>query len=122
MFVLGGLIYVPLCLFEVRMSPQLHNMVYGFAQHSFGQTVRGGGWRPMVFMQHGLAVGLFMSVMLPWAPKLMPVLLEYDGNRGTIVPSSKLEYMPRTCAHFADDTDLGDPFWKITKENNYGTK
>jgi len=61
-FVLGGLIYVPFCLFEVRMSPQLHNMVYGFSQHSFGQTVRGGGWRPMVFMQHGLAVGLWMAV------------------------------------------------------------
>lgn len=57
----GGLIYVPLCLYEIRMSPQLHDMVYGYHQHSFGQTKRFGGWRPVVFMQHGLAVGFWMT-------------------------------------------------------------
>lgn len=57
---IGGLIYVPLCLYEVRMSPQLHRMVYGFFQHSFAQTVRYGGWRPTVFMKHGTEVGLWM--------------------------------------------------------------
>lgn len=59
--ILGGLIYVPLCLYEIRMSPQLHNIVYGFHQHDFGQTKRFGGWRPVVFMQHGLAVGMWMA-------------------------------------------------------------
>jgi O-antigen ligase len=59
--VIGGLIYVPLCLYEIRMSPQLHAMFYGFHQHDFSQTVRLGGWRPTVFMQHGLAVGMFMT-------------------------------------------------------------
>jgi O-antigen ligase len=44
------------------MSPQLHNIVYGFHQHSFSQAIRDGGWRPMVFLQHGLAVGLFMCM------------------------------------------------------------
>ncbi len=57
----GGLVYVPLCLYEIRMSPQLHDMIYGFHQHRFGQTKRFGGWRPMVFMQHGLAVGTWMA-------------------------------------------------------------
>ncbi len=57
----GGLVYVPLCLYEIRMSPQLHKLVYGFHQHDFGQTKRFGGFRPMVFMQHGLAVGLWMT-------------------------------------------------------------
>jgi molybdopterin-synthase adenylyltransferase len=82
------------------------------------------GIRQQVVWPNGVlassAVGLFMSVILPWAPKLMPVLLEYDGNRGTVWPSLKLEYMPRTCTHFADDADLGDPFWKITKETHDG--
>lgn len=55
-----GLIYIPLCLWEVRMSPQLHYKIYGFQQHQFAQTRRWGGWRPMVFMQHGLQVGLWM--------------------------------------------------------------
>jgi O-antigen ligase len=57
----GGLLYVPLCLYEIRMSPQLHIMVYGFHQHSFAQTIRMGGWRPTVFMQHGLMVGMWMT-------------------------------------------------------------
>lgn len=60
--ILGGLVYVPLCLYEIRMSPQLHAMLYGFHQHDFTQTYRFGGWRPTVFMQHGLAVGMFMTV------------------------------------------------------------
>ncbi|MCI5179110.1 MAG: O-antigen ligase domain-containing protein [Candidatus Electrothrix sp. AW3_4] len=60
-FVIGGIIYVPLCLYEVRMSPQLSNMVYGFFPHSFGQQVRFGGFRPVVFMQHGLPVALWMA-------------------------------------------------------------
>ncbi|MEM8756810.1 MAG: O-antigen ligase domain-containing protein [Planctomycetota bacterium] len=56
-----GLLYVPLCLYEVRMSPQLHNTIYGFMQHDFRQHIRAGGWRPMVFMNHGLQVSLWLS-------------------------------------------------------------
>lgn len=59
---IGGLIYVPLCWLEVRFSPQLHVWVYGFRQHSFIQNVRDGGYRPMVFMQHGLMVGMWMGM------------------------------------------------------------
>jgi hypothetical protein len=58
---LSGLCYVPFCLFEVRMSPQLHNLVYGASQHAFDQTIRGGGYRPMVFMSHGLELSLWMG-------------------------------------------------------------
>lgn len=58
----GGLIYAPLCLYEIRMSPQLHRIVYGFHQHEFMQTRRFGGWRPMVFLQHGLAAGMWMCM------------------------------------------------------------
>jgi hypothetical protein len=59
--VLGGVVYVPLCLIELRFSPQLHNLIYGYHQHEFVQTVRDGGYRPMVFMEHGLMVGLWMA-------------------------------------------------------------
>ena len=61
-FVLGGLAYVPLCLFESRMSPQLHALVYGFAPQDLQQAIRFGGYRPVVFMQHGLAVSLWMTL------------------------------------------------------------
>ncbi|MBL0275012.1 MAG: hypothetical protein IPQ24_02735 [Anaeromyxobacter sp.] len=58
----AGLAYLPFCLWEIRMSPQLHGLVYGFrATGSFAMSVRWGGYRPDVFMAHGLAVGLFMA-------------------------------------------------------------
>ncbi len=57
---IGGLIYSFLCLIEMRLSPQLHNWIYGFHQHSFIQSQRFGGYRPTVFLQHGLAVAMYM--------------------------------------------------------------
>lgn len=56
----SGLIYAPLVVYELRFSPQLNRMLYGYHQHSFGQTKRYGGFRPMVFMQHGLMLSLWM--------------------------------------------------------------
>jgi hypothetical protein len=60
--VIGGLIYIPFCWVEFVMSPQLHRWVYGRHQHAFAQTIRFGGFRPMVFMQHGLMVAMWMSL------------------------------------------------------------
>jgi hypothetical protein len=57
---IGGLIYMPLCWFEIRFSPQLHKIFYGYYQRAFVQTMRYGGFRPMVFMEHGLMVGIWM--------------------------------------------------------------
>lgn len=58
---LGGLIYIPFCLYEIRMSPQLHKIIYGYhGNSSFNQTMRYGGFRPTVFMRHGLSVGMWM--------------------------------------------------------------
>ena len=58
----GGLIYIPLCLFEIRLSPLLHKYIYGYAAGSrFINELRvGSGFRPKVFQQHGLSVGLWM--------------------------------------------------------------
>ncbi|MBK0329344.1 hypothetical protein I5535_18880 [Rhodobacteraceae bacterium F11138] len=55
----AALCYSLLALFEVRMSPQFNRMVYGFFPHSWAQHYRGGGWRPIVFLSHGLVVSLF---------------------------------------------------------------
>lgn len=46
----------------MAISPQLHKMIYGFYAHSSGisQAMRYGGWRPMVFMEHGLMLGVWM--------------------------------------------------------------
>lgn len=56
----GGLLYVPFCLYELRFSPQLHRILYGYHQHSFQQMMRYEGYRPMVFMSHGLMVGMWL--------------------------------------------------------------
>lgn len=55
-----ALIYAPLMLFELRMSPQLHNWVYGYYPSEFQQAMRDGGFRPIVFMNHGLSVAGWM--------------------------------------------------------------
>ncbi len=57
----GGLIYIPLCFFELVMSPQLHRLAYGYHPRAdFSQNIRYGGYRPTVFMAHGLEVGVWM--------------------------------------------------------------
>lgn len=67
--IVGGLLYVPLCLLEMRLSPQLHRWIYGYHAHSFEQTMRLGGFRPTVFMEHGLMLGVWMmsaTLMAIW--------------------------------------------------------
>lgn len=59
--VMGAIVYVPFCLWEVRMSPTLHHDLYGFATFQFVQSVRLGGYRPAVFLVHGLMLGMFMA-------------------------------------------------------------
>ena len=64
LLVLAGLLYSILIMFEIRMSPQLHKWVYGFFPHSWGQQVRYGGFRPVVFLGHGLWVAIFLVSVL----------------------------------------------------------
>ena len=76
-FVVGGLAYAPLCVWESVMSPQLNRQVYGFATSEFIMNYRLGGWRPVVFMQHGLAVGAWMAgssivAWILWRSKSIP--------------------------------------------------
>jgi hypothetical protein len=59
---IAGLVYSLPALFEVRMSPRLNIMIYGFFPHSWVQHIRGDGFRPIVFMQHGLVVGIFLAM------------------------------------------------------------
>jgi hypothetical protein len=58
--VIAGLAYSLPMLFEVRMSPQLHTRIYGYFPHDFSQQVRDGGFRPVVFLGHGLLVAFFI--------------------------------------------------------------
>ncbi|MCA9552800.1 MAG: hypothetical protein KC933_22390 [Myxococcales bacterium] len=104
------LVYALLIFVELRMSPQVHQWIYGYRAHNqFLQTIRWGGWRPMVFMRHGLQLSLFnfqvlmMSVAMlrtkeePWVfgrkdlaswkvvTGFLFVLLVLDKSTGAIV-------------------------------------
>lgn len=58
----GGLVYVPFCLFEILVSPKLHLWLYGYALGDIDRAeMRFGGWRPMVFMNSGLMVAVWMT-------------------------------------------------------------
>lgn len=62
--ILAGLFYSLLMLFELRMSPQLHRWLYGYFPHSWVQQIRFDGFRPVVFMGHGLWVAFFTAVIV----------------------------------------------------------
>jgi hypothetical protein len=65
LIVVLGLIYSVFVLYEVRMSPQLHTKIYGFFPHDdWMQQIRAGGFRPVVFLGHGLMVALFECLMV----------------------------------------------------------
>ncbi|MBM9605766.1 hypothetical protein, partial [Desulfopila inferna] len=59
--VIAVLCYTPLILYEYRMSPQLHKIIYGFMQTHFHMVLRLGWYRPMVFLRHGLELGTLVS-------------------------------------------------------------
>lgn len=60
---LGGVIYIPFCWIEMIISPQMHRLTYGFSQTSFAQSLRdNGGYRPSVYMDHGLMTSMWMML------------------------------------------------------------
>jgi hypothetical protein len=60
-FILGALVYIPFCCAEIALGPFWHRTVYGWNQHQVSQQVRFGGYRPMVFMYHGITVAYWMG-------------------------------------------------------------
>ena len=71
---IGGLVYIPFCLVEMRMSPQFYNWVYGLRPRTTLHSRRYGGWRPTVFLDTGLELGMWMT-----AATLIGFALWYSG-------------------------------------------
>ena len=76
--VVAGLFYSIPMLLEIRLSPQLHTWIYGYFPHEGGfiQAIRSGGFRPVVFMGHGLLVATFamfvtIAAAALWRDKLL---------------------------------------------------
>jgi hypothetical protein len=59
--IVGALVYVPLCLYEIAAGPSLHRWLYGYSQLPLDMSQRFGGWRPLVFMPSGLMVALLLA-------------------------------------------------------------
>ena len=78
LMVLAGLLYSLPMLLEVRLSPQLNTWVYGFFQHDFAQAMRDGGFRPFVFLPHGLWVAFF--ALMAFTAALLPLRAEPEGR------------------------------------------
>lgn len=57
-----GVLYSIPTLIEIRLSPQLNTWIYGYFPHKFAQHIRGDGFRPVVFLQHGLWLGIFLCM------------------------------------------------------------
>lgn len=80
-FVIAAVGYSLLVLYEVRMSPQLNRQIYGFFPHSFSQHVRGDGFRPVVFMQHGLWLAIILCMSILAAAALWKATSKSSPNR-----------------------------------------
>ena len=59
---IAALGYSLFAIIEMRMSPQMSSWVYGFFPHQFAQHYKAGGWRPVVFLSHGLVLGIFFAM------------------------------------------------------------
>lgn len=69
-YMLAGLFYSIPMLAEIRLSPQLNYWIYGMFPELFGQQIRFGGFRPVVFMGHGLVTAFFMLMAVMSAATL----------------------------------------------------
>lgn len=66
MMVFAAAVYAVFALWEWRMSPQIHQTLYGVFQHQFIQHYRWGFYRPILCFPHALSLGMFMA----WASVL----------------------------------------------------
>ncbi|MBO9451650.1 hypothetical protein J7426_15355 [Tropicibacter sp. R16_0] len=60
----AGLVYSVPAMVETIISPLINIYVYGFFQHDFRQMIREGGFRPIVFLPHGLWLAFFFVTAL----------------------------------------------------------
>jgi molybdopterin/thiamine biosynthesis adenylyltransferase len=81
------------------------------------QEYGAAGGRPQVVWPNAIlasnAVGLFMQLVTPWnSRERLPMLLEYDGNEQTVMPSNKLPILNKkvSCPHHPPQ-EVGDPFY-----------
>jgi hypothetical protein len=82
------------------------------------------GNRPQVVWPNGvlasLAVGIMVQLVSPWHDHHQSmILLEYDGNIPEVRGGSAISFLrDKTCSHFVDTADLGDPWYGRTAQGS----
>lgn len=60
-FVIGGLAYVPFCIFEIFRGPQIYAFLYGYQPYQWTGANRFIGFRPIVLLENGNQLGIWMA-------------------------------------------------------------
>lgn len=79
--IISALVYTIPVLYEVRMSPQVSNLLYGFVPSAWGMVYRWGGYRPLGLFPTGLHLTSFMLALT-----VMAVAASRCGIRVRYVP------------------------------------
>lgn len=81
-----------------------------------GERYGDAGPQPQVVWPTGVlastGVGIAVDLLTDWTRSLRDVVyLEYDGNKNTVKPHMRLDYLgDRTCPHYLAD-QVGDPIF-----------
>jgi hypothetical protein len=59
--VAAGFLYSFVAVAEWRLSPFIHNLFYGYFQHSFDQFMRHNFFRPVGFLRHAIEMSFFLG-------------------------------------------------------------
>ncbi len=59
--IIAGICYVPICLVEVYLGPQLYAFVYGYQPFRWVGAERYVGFRPIGFLEDGNQLGIWMA-------------------------------------------------------------
>lgn len=60
-FVIGGLLYIPLCLLEIPKGPWIYSFLYGYQPFQENGAQRWIGYRPIGLLENGNQLGIWMA-------------------------------------------------------------
>ncbi len=60
-FVIGGLAYIPFCIFEIIRGPRIYVWLYGYLPFQWNAAERYIGYRPVVLLENGNQLGIWMA-------------------------------------------------------------
>ena len=60
-FVIGGLAYIPLCIFEIITGPRIYAWLYGYQPYQMNAARRFLGYRPTGLLEKGNQLGIWMA-------------------------------------------------------------